>query len=353
MNNSAAPISMGRRRVLGIEDKEEWMSWLDQALAYDFPHSWSYHSLQQQSGLPLLFLYRENHQFVGIPFIKRKVDNFDWYDLTSVHGYCGPFSNVAFSELGLGYTQRFKNAFHDFLQEEKIVTVFSGLNPFMDQLALMNVFGGVKDNGKTVVIDLRVDLEAQQQQYRRNISGNIKGLRAKGWFMTEGKTDADIAIFLEIYGAAMDRLHAAARYRYDADYIAALLEAPDFDARLLFLNNEHGYPVCATIVIASGMLLQAYLLSTREEYRHASPAKLLTEEITILGRELGLAYFNLGGGLGFMEDSLYEWKRGFSPFALEYKTWRYVVNESLYELMISAHGVDPQSSADFFPLYRL
>jgi len=353
MNTNETQSTMGMIRVLGIEDREQWISWLEQAETYDFPHTWSYHNLHRDYGMPLLFVYKENDHFVGITFIKRKVPNFECYDLTSVYGYSGPFSDVPFDELGPGYAERFKNAFLAFLQQEKIVTVFSGLNPFIDQLPLLNVLGGVRDNGKTVVIDLRLSVEDQRRQYRRNLMTNLRAGRKKGWKVREGGTAGDIEIFLELYGSAMERLHASARYRFDTAYVTKLLSATDFDARMVFLDNEEGEAMCATIVIAEGRVLQAFLLATREEYRYLSPAKVLAEEMTFLGRQLGMHYFNLGGGLGFVEDSLYHWKRGFSNLTLDYKTWRYVVNEPLYEMIIKNTGIDPETPVDFFPLYRL
>ncbi|MET1054843.1 MAG: GNAT family N-acetyltransferase [Pedobacter sp.] len=353
MTTNEAQNTIGTTGVLGIEDREQWITLLEQAVTYDFPHTWSYHNLHRDYGKPLLFVYRENDHFVGITFIKRKVPNFDCYDLTSVYGYSGPFSNVPFTELGPAYAERFKNAFQAFLQEEKIVTVFSGLNPFMDQLPLLRALGGIKDNGKTVVIDLRLSLEDQRRQYRRNLMTKLNAGRKRGWKLREGGTAGDIEVFVELYGSAMERLHASARYRFDAAYVARLLSATDFDAHMLFLDDENGYPICATIVIAEGRVLQAFLLATRDEYRYLSPAKVLTEEMTLLGRELGMHYFNLGGGLGFVEDSLYHWKCGFSKLTLDYKTWRYVANEPLYETIISHSGIDPESAADFFPLYRL
>ncbi|WP_449439123.1 hypothetical protein [Pedobacter steynii] len=73
----------------------------------------------------------------------------------------------------------------------------------------------------------------------------------------------------------------------------------------------------------------------------------------MLGRELGVKQYNLGGGLGFKEDSLFRWKVNFSNHTVDYQSWRFVANPEIYTSMLSQQDIDITSEIDFFPLYRL
>jgi len=343
----------GMRYVIGLEQEIEWKSLVKRALNYDFYHSWTYHSLDNSSGIPLLFVYEEGGDFIGIPMLKREIQDTEYYDMSSVYGYSGPISNRAFSDLSSDFVADFRTNFLEFLNDEKIITVFSRLNPFLDQTGLMENFGGVVDNGKVVVFDLTIPLEEQRNAYQERVLRKIKTLKQRGYYVKQANTKEDVKIFTSIYTLNMLRVDASATYYFDEAYFETLLDSDEFDARLIFVYNENDYPVCGAIVVITDGIMQAHLLGTREEYLADSPAKLLTEEITIIGRELGVKYYNLGGGVGFKEDSLFRWKANFSPLTFDYKSWRYVANKEVYRTLLTKQEVELNTEVDFFPLYRL
>jgi hypothetical protein len=110
--------------------------------------------------------------------------------------------------------------------------------------------------------------------------------------------------------------------------------------------------MASTMIILTNGIIQAYLVGTRKEYIKYSPTKFLVDEITLLGRTLGMRYFNLGGGLGFKEDSLLNWKLAFTDNTFDYKSWRYIANPTVYQQLIDEKGIDKDAEIDFFPLYR-
>jgi hypothetical protein len=300
-----------------------------------------------------LFVYEEGDNFIGIPLIKREIPDSEYYDLSSVYGYSGPISNKAFHSLSPDLVRNFRSNFLDFLKDEKIVTVFSRLHPFFSQTDLMEEFGGVVDNGKVVVMDLSISLEEQRKAYRESFLRKIKQLRKKGFYVKEANADEDIKIFALIYKLNMLRIDASATYYFDYAYFKTLLDSDEVDARLLFVYDTNDYPISGIIIVITNGIMQFHLLGTRKEYLGDSPAKLLMEEITIIGRALGVKFFNLGGGLGFKEDSLFKWKTGFSHLTFDYKTWRFVANEEVYKSLLTKQEIKSDTEIDFFPLYRL
>ena len=326
------------------------MSYVSNSFFYDFYHTWTFHFLEN-AGSPFLFVYENNEDFIAIPFLKRKVPESGFYDLSSVYGFVGPISNKNFEELKEEFLDDFKSSLDSFLLEEKMITVFSRLHPFINQNALVQKFGGIHDNGKVIVMDLTIPLNVQRAKYSK-VYSKIRQLKRCGYHLREGNSIDDIKCFLSIYNENMCRLNANATYIFTEEYLITLLNSKEFDARLYFVINENGYPICGTIIVFTNQLIQGHLIATREEFRSVSPAKLLVDEISLIGREKGMRYYNLGGGLGYQEDSLYQWKLTFSNLTLQHKTWRYIVDPLAYNSMLDRYNVDSQSNIDFFPLYR-
>ena len=150
----------------------------------------------------------------------------------------------------------------------------------------------------------------------------------------------------------MIRLNALNSYFFTEEYCIELLQSKEYDAKLYFVYNENGYPICGTIIVFTNKIIQGHLLATREEFKSVSPAKLLVDEISMIGRDKGMKYYNIGGGLGYNEDSLYKWKLKFSNLTFDHKSWRYIVNPQAYNFILNQLAIDPTSNIDFFHLYR-
>jgi hypothetical protein len=78
----------------------------------------------------------------------------------------------------------------------------------------------------------------------------------------------------------------------------------------------------------------------------------MVDELTILGRAAGINYFNLGGGIGFKEDNIYQGKIALTNFTFDYKSWRFIANPCVYKQLLAAKGINEDTDVDFFPLYR-
>lgn len=81
--------------------------------------------------------------------------------------------------------------------------------------------------------------------------------------------------------------------------------------------------ICASLLTLKNGLMQGYLIGTRESYLLESPAKLLVDQVSVMGRELGMRFYNLGGGLNFEEDNLFKWKSGFSRLFFDCPKWTF------------------------------
>lgn len=336
--------------IITIHEREKWMDCIHKCLIYDFYHTWYYHSLEQL-GEAFLFVYQEDETFIAFPLLKRPIEGTPFNDCTSVYGYSGPISNADFADLEPGMLKNFKTNFLNFLNQEQNISVFSRLHPVINQEILLDQFGGLFDNGKTVAINLKVPIDAQRSKYRSRFRSKIKQLRNKGYQLKVASSDYEIREFINIYNENMSRVGATDYYHFGDEYFFNLLKSKEFECNLLIACYENE--------ITSGMLLtysnniaQFHLAGTHVDYLQDGPMKLLIDEASIMARERGMDYLHLGGGLGGNEDSLFHFKSGFSDLFLNFKTWRFRADEASYDSIVEARGLANFSSTDFFPLYR-
>ncbi|PST83244.1 GNAT family N-acetyltransferase [Pedobacter yulinensis] len=339
------------KKTIALADQAGWNGYISRAHSHDFYHTQDYHCLEA-SGESLLFVFEENAIFIAIPVVKRKIPGTDRFDLSSVYGYTGPVCNLPFAELSGDFIHRFRLAFMQFFEEERVVSVFLRLHPFFDQLNLFEPLGGLFDNGQVVAIDLQLPLEAQRSQYQTQVKSKIKQLQKRGFTVKEARGPEAISTFHQIYTENMVRVNAASHYLFSKAYFFALLNSTQFTAKLLFVYNEAGDSVCGTVITFASGIMQAHLIGTANAYLADSPAKLMVDEASILGRQLGMKYYNLGGGFGFREDNLFGWKASFSHTRFPYTTWRFIADRQQYAAAVAKKMSGTDETVDFFPLYR-
>ena len=334
-----------------LKQKDDWIKYVKLAADYDFYHSWHYHSLAA-NGNPILFVYAEAGNFIALPLLERAIPDTIYYDLHCVYGYTGPISNLKFADLDDGLMDNFLKAFFLFLDKGNYISVFSKLHPFFSQNELLQRTEGLFENGKTIAINLQQNIEEQRKQYRQTTRDSIKKCRKFGYVAVESKLQPDIAAFAKLYQSNMTRISAADFYLFDEAYFTNLIHSTEFDCKLILIYANQDI-VCGSIIMCTNGIIQGHLIATNAIYLKNSPAKFLVDEVSELGRKWNMKYYHLGGGLAFKEDSLFEWKLGFSNMVLDYYSWRYVANKTVYNQLVENSGNHLQSNADFFPLYRM
>lgn len=333
-----------------LRDKPEWLYYIHKAADFDCYHTWKYHSLDK-SGAPLMFVYKEGDDFVAFPLVKREITGTGFYDLGCVYGFSGPVASRHIASLDDSFIENFKTAFLDYLKEENYVSVFSALHPFFNQAPLLDKFGGLQQNGVTVVIDLSQSIEEQRAKYCSSTLKHIKKAMQHGFLVREEKGPDALAVFKNIYFENMKRVEAKEHYLFDDEYFAGMADDSCGCTRI-FIAYDGAVPIAASMVMFTNGIVQAHLIGTRSEYLPFSPSKFMADSISQTAREQGMRYFNLGGGLGFKNDSLLNWKLSFTHNTLEHKTWRFVVNPVVYQQLLDAKNIDKDCGIDFFPLYR-
>lgn len=332
--------------VISIQQEKEWVYYVKNAIEYDFYHTWHYHTLEKR-GEPMLFVYEEGGVFIAFPLVKRTIENSNHFDLTTTYGYVGPISNKNNADLSAYFLDNFKFSFIKFMLANGCICVFSRLNPFIKQQQILSKIAEAVDNGKTIYMDLTVSLDEQRARYEKRLGRQIRQLRKANYIIKETTSLNDIKTFTCMYNENMQRLHADASYFYNEEYFTGILKNNESGSKLITIF-EGDLMICGAIVLYSCNVIRNHLSATSASHINHSPSKLLTDEISILGRKLGLKYFHLGGGLGGKEDSLFKFKSSFSPLTLKDNIWCFIANKRAYNQL--AKGSNKNST--YFPLYR-
>ncbi|SNR66889.1 FemAB family protein [Maribacter sedimenticola] len=328
-----------------ITDGKEWKKRLMKFDFYDFYHTFDYHHLSKKDReTPLLMVYSQDEINIAIPFLKREIEGTPYFDLTSVYGYAGPIYN----NLPENFDNTiFSNELKDYLIRNKIISVFSRLNPYFNQQSLiLNNLGETPISGKVVNIDLTKSIEEQRTQYGKSTKNRTNKCRRIAT-VKEVTSQEDLETYIDIYYENMDRLGAKDSYYFSKEYFFNFLKSKDFKTRvLLVIENESGKAMAGSMFVETNTIVQFHLSGTRTKFLNWAPANLFLDEMRLLATAEGYQIFNLGGGLGGQEDSLFNFKASFSKDHRDFRLWKYIVNNTAYS------ELSKDKEGDFFPLYR-
>lgn len=341
-----------------IEIIKTKMQWDEQLLLIDhvdFYHTYDYHHLSKNDGeLPILIKYTNGDNSLLLPLLLRNIENSNYKDAVSVYGYAGILTrNID----GNFKKENFHEELNAFFNENKIVSIFSRLHPYLEcQESILKGLGTIKTLGKVVYIDLTDTLEDQRKLFNRRMKTYLNKSR-KTCTIIESKLKEDIDSFINLYHENMKRVDADDHYFFNNDYFHQLITSKDFKTRLLLcIHNETQAIIGGALFIEKGTIVQYHLSGLSEEYFDLNAIKLIIDEMRIKVTNQGFEFLNLGGGRGSKEDSLFTFKSSFSKHFKEFKIWKYIVDEDAYKMLVNKH-LEANSEIDiedtnFFPAYR-
>lgn len=342
---------------------QEWDEIVQRAHEYDFYHLSAYHKLacHRGEGRPFLFVLEESDRFIALPLLLRPVsevpglESEDYLDATSVYGYAGPVCSEP--NLPGRFVESFQRELQATLRQMNVVSVFSRLHPLLDQKALLNGLGIVKDQGKTVVIDLTKTVEEQWRDFRQAHRRYLNRLRRNGWKSASCHGSECIGKplqeFIAIYNETMNRVKADPYYYFDESYFVSLFTMPGVETYLFWVELEAQIGAMGIFTLCNG-IVQYHLSGTSSRFLKQAPMKLVLDEVRLWATDVGARFFHLGGGLKGRQDSLFEFKAGFSKRHEIFRVWNWVVDEAAYQHLMGVRGKEARTDLEdgFFPGYR-
>jgi len=323
---------------------------------HDFHHLPSFVSLEaERSGgeAAALWIERDAHQLL-IPLIVRDLPahlGCEGRDAISPYGYPCPLLSGPDSTLRSALLQAVPEA----LGDAGIISAFVRLHPLISTpLEALAQSGELVRHGPTVWIDMTESVEEMWRQTRGSDRNRMNKLRRQGYAARVDEQWARVDAFVDLYNETMGYLNASAGYFYDRAYFEALREALGGRLHLCLVEGPDDAVVSAGVFSEIGGLVQFHLSGTRQDHRRTSPSRLMLDHMRRVCKERGATRFHLGGGVGAAEDSLYEFKRGFSKHRAEFHSWRVLGDPVAYaaaeHAALAAGAVD--GADGFFPSYR-
>lgn len=317
----------------------------------DCYHTFEYHQLSRRPlEEPQLFVYDQEGTVVALPLLVRHIEGTSYKDATSVYGYAGPAYTC--QEPNQEIISRFSSELERLLLENKIVSVFSRLHPFLPkQLQLLQNIGNLEQAGQVVYVDLQASLKEQLDKYNNRLKTHINKARRECNIYKADST-SEVYRFKELYYQNMDRVNAKRSYYFPDKYFQTLKDALQFKADYYLIEERAtGQVIGGGILLRHGQMAQYHLSGTCDNFQHFSPTKLLIDQMRIDAFESGAKYFNLGGGIGGSRDNLFQFKKLFSKDIKPFYLWKYIVNPKVYEEL--SQKIDLSKGKKFFPAYRL
>jgi len=334
--------------IISLDAKDKWNAVVRSMNKYDFYHLAEYHQLEN-SGQSLLLFFNSKKTSFALPVILRTVEGTEYNDLTSVYGYAGPLSN---------HEDPDKQAVVDlqkrlvrFFDENRIVSVFTRLHPLLyNQEVILSGLGEIVSCNRTVGIDLSLPEHEQRRQYAHSMKNQINRLKRRNVRIREASTKEEIDLFIEIYRENMKRVKASEMYFFQNEYFYRFLEELPSSLFLAYYEDE---AISGSLFTSCNGIVQPHLSATRDNYLRWSPLKLVWDCIRINAVEKTQRWMHLGGGVGGMDDNLFQFKAQFSDLRFFFKTWQYVHNKDAYARLVSEKCPNPIPQSSFFPLYRM
>ena len=337
-----------------INSKEEWTKQLDLIGNTDFYFTYDYHQLSKNDDEnPILLKYSQGESIVLLPLLFRNIEGTPHKDATSVYGYAGVLSNINRSTFNVS---KFQENLHRYLLDQKIISVFSRLHPFINnQESLLSGLGEITEQGMVVYLDLTLPIDVQRANFNRRLKTYLNKAR-KVCTVIEGDHHEDLKKFIELYHENMRRVDATDSYFFDQEYFERIMASNDYTAQLMICrDNESQKIIGGAIFIKKDNIVQYHLSGLDADFFDLNPIKLIIDEMRLKSVEEGYTYLNLGGGRGGSnEDSLFRFKSGFSKDYKNFKLWKYIVNQELYNTLSSKHAKEASNidETQFFPAYR-
>jgi len=336
--------------------------WLDvlSHTVHDVYHLPEYIALCAKYGAaePLAFYSEDDGYVCLIPLLLRHLpQHFDapstWCDLVSPYGYASPI----YTHPSEGQrVSAFLNAFRGAADELGACSAFLRLHPLLKPQRNPSVgLAKCVKHGETVAVDLTVSEEEMWHQTRDGHRSDIRHLQKLNFVPVMDDWDL-YGEFIRMYAETMLRLGADPFYCFPDKYFTDLKSALGPRIHFCGVVAPNGRLAAGGLFTAVNHIMGYHLSGSATQYHRLAPTKLMLHFVRLWGKEHGYSVLHLGGGTAAQNDSLFQFKAGFSSDRRQYHTYRLVTNEHRYKSVSLLAGrtlnLPAELGAEFFPPYR-
>lgn len=342
-----------------ITGKKEWNKILDENFnTKDLYFKYEYFDLYKRhyGASPECIFWENKYLKVFWPHLIRDVskltefEDFKFYDLTTPYGYGGPIINlktadkIKIKQSIISFFENYKN----YALKNNYICEFIRFHPVFKNVKLFNEIFNVEYLNDVIILDLSLDLEKICKGIRKGHKYSIKKSIREGCYIKfiKAPSKEDINNFIEFYHSTMDRNYASKKYYFSADFINDHFNLLN---TILVQAKYKNKVIGASMFIYGDDIIHYHLSGTLNNSRNLYPSHLILFELIKWSKENNFKYLHLGGGRG-KNDSLFEFKRGFSKLTFPFHIAKLIFDNKIYEKLTKLNKkVD---STDYFPKYR-
>ena len=287
----------------------------------------------------------------------RSIQNIDIYkeysyhDLTTPYGYGGPlvYPKVHENDEIEDSLEKFFNEYREYAEEKNYVSEFIRFYPILKNWAgFENLFDIIYLND-VVVLDLTQDYEDIWSNMAKNTRYYTKKAikEFEKIIIAEKPSDKEINDFVSLYYETMDKNNASEKYYFSSEFIK---NHYNFGNLLIYCMNKENIIGSSAMFLTGNQILHYHLSATNYNFKNPPSRAVLWGAIE-WAKERSLKYFYFGGGRA-KNDSLFNFKKGFSKTYLPFYIGKIMFDSKIYEVLTSLNSLTKENK-DFFPLYRV
>ncbi len=304
------------------------------------------------NGEVLNLLYQKDNSKILSTFIKRKIENSDFFDIVTPYG-CGGLlieTDLIENSSKIFLLEEFYKKAREIFSQEGIVSEFNRLHPLLTSLNLFPSFLKVHHVTLSVFIDLEKEVKEIEKKFRKGTKHILKRALKEKIEVKISKDEKDIEIFHRIYTETMKRREASEFYFFPLWFIKEFFK--NFEHSYVFIAYYKGIEVAASLFLGYNKFFHYYLSGSDFNYKKLGATHLIIYEAIKFAKEKGFKIMHLGGGMKG-KDSLFLFKSGFSDWHLPYYVYGVIHNQEIYDKLVEERKKKGPLKEDFyFPLYR-
>lgn len=277
--------------------------------------------------------------------------------LCSPYGYAGAVYEGDPDVAGAA-SERFERLFGAELRERGFVSEFVREDLFAQRLAV-RVDGERMDQQENVVVRLQRDPDEIWAHYGHTIRTDVRRAVNSGLRLEIDPGFDRLDDFLSAYYATMKRRAADPYFFIPRARFVAMRESFGPNAATALLHVRAGdATIASALVLFSADTLYGFLTASHESARHMRPNHFMHHSAILWGRERGLRWYVLGGGIA-PNDGLFRFKSGFDPgHTLPFRLRRVLHNPHACQMLTEVRAKHEQTRGGgwkprpgFFPPY--
>lgn len=338
--------------VIGFEDKQLWEKITKNGEIY---YQWQYMDAFEKNsdGIPKLAYAEKDNKYVYNAFFVRNIekdlnletDKANYFDIITPYGYGGIFCTNKDKEL----LEYFFKEFENYCKNNKIVSEFVRLSPFLSNYSNYDNRYDIKNISKTVYMKLD-NSEQIWNDLESRCRNTIRKAQKNNLVIKSGFNKEKMDEFIQIYNETMKRDNADGYYFFKNDFFDSILENLKNFARIYTVYYENK-PISSSIILYNGKSAHYHLSGTLSEYMNLGANNLSLYEIALDLCDRGYKSFHLGGGYGGDNSPLLKFKKSFNKFGeLDFYIGKKIWNKDQYNRLCKQRGINEVDG--FFPAYR-